>query len=75
MILKYLSMVDSFPQDVGYDAHAGGTTTCAQRSSWFILICMYFTQCWLPPHVRISCCSIIIHINDDLQPFANCQYS
>ena len=25
------------------------------------LICMYFTQYSLPPHVRISCCSIIIH--------------
>ena len=26
------------------------------------LICMYFTQYWLPPRVRISCCSIIIHV-------------
>ena len=28
------------------------------------LICMYFTQDWLPPRVRISdcCCSIIIHV-------------
>ena len=28
----------------------------------FILICMYFTQYWLPPRVRISCCSIVIHV-------------
>ena len=27
--------------------------------SW---ICMYFTQYWLPPRVRISWCSIIIHV-------------
>ena len=33
---------------------------------------MYFTQYWLPPHVRISCCSIIC--NDDLQPISNCPY-
>ena len=26
------------------------------------LICMYFTQYCLPPRVRISCCSIIIHV-------------
>ena len=26
------------------------------------LICMYFTQYWLPPHVRISCCSTIIYV-------------
>ena len=26
------------------------------------LICMYFTQYWLPPRVRISCCSIITHV-------------
>ena len=26
------------------------------------LICMYFTQYWLPPRVRISCRSIIIHV-------------
>ena len=26
------------------------------------LTCMYFTQYWLPPRVRISCCSIIIHV-------------
>ena len=25
-------------------------------------ICMYFTQYWLPPRVRISCWSIIIHV-------------
>ena len=30
-------MTDSFPYDVGYDAHAGEYTTCAQRSSRFIL--------------------------------------
>ena len=40
----------------------------------FSLICMYFTQYWLPPRVRISCWSIII-CNDDLQTFSNCQYS
>ena len=40
----------------------------------FSLICMYFTQYWLPPRVRISCWGIIIHYNDDLQPFSNCQY-
>ena len=28
----------------------------------FSLICMYFTQYWLPPRVRISCCSIIIYV-------------
>ena len=28
----------------------------------FSLICMYFTQYWLPPRVRISCWSIIIHV-------------
>ena len=28
----------------------------------FILICMYFTQYWLPLRVRISCWSIIIHV-------------
>ena len=33
------------------------------------LICMYFTQYWLPPRVCISCCSIIIHVNDYLQSF------
>ena len=26
------------------------------------LICMYFTQYWLPPRMRISCFSIIIHV-------------
>ena len=26
------------------------------------LICMYFTQYWLPPRVLINCCSIIIHV-------------
>ena len=26
------------------------------------LSCMYFTQHWWPPRVRISCCSIIIHV-------------
>ena len=30
-------MTDSFPYDVDYDAHAGGSTTCAQRSSRFNL--------------------------------------
>ena len=28
----------------------------------FSLICMYFTQYWLPPRVPISCWSIIIHV-------------
>ena len=28
----------------------------------FSLICMYFTQYWLQPRVRISCCSIIIYV-------------
>ena len=28
----------------------------------FSLICTYFAQYWLPPRVRISCWSIIIHI-------------
>ena len=28
----------------------------------FSLIFMYFTQYWLPPRVRISCCSNIIHV-------------
>ena len=28
----------------------------------FSSICMYFTQYWLPPRVRISCWSIIIHV-------------
>ena len=28
----------------------------------FSLICMYFTQYWLPPRVRFSCCSIIIFV-------------
>ena len=28
----------------------------------FSLICMYFIQYWLPPRVRISCWSIIIHV-------------
>ena len=28
----------------------------------FSLICMYFTQYWLPPRMRISCWSIIIHV-------------
>ena len=28
----------------------------------FSLICMYFTQYWLPTPVRISCWSIIIHV-------------
>ena len=38
----------------------------------FSLICLHFKQLyWLPPRVRISCCSIIIHVglNDDLQPW------
>ena len=26
------------------------------------LMCMYFIQYWLPRRVRISCCSIIIHV-------------
>ena len=26
------------------------------------LICMCFTQYWLPPRVRISCWNIIIHV-------------
>ena len=28
----------------------------------FNLICIYFTQYWLPPRVRISRCSIIIYV-------------
>ena len=28
----------------------------------FVLICMYFTQYWLPPRVRSSCWNIIIHV-------------
>ena len=28
----------------------------------FNLICMYFTQYWLLPRVRMGCCNIIIHI-------------
>ena len=28
----------------------------------FNLICMYFTQYWLPPHMPINCYSIIIHV-------------
>ena len=28
----------------------------------FSLICMYFTQYWLPPRVCISCWSIIIKV-------------
>ena len=28
----------------------------------FSSICMYFTQYWLPPRLRISCCRIIIYV-------------
>ena len=28
----------------------------------FSLIGMYFTQYWLPPRLRISCCSINIYV-------------
>ena len=35
----------------------------------FSLICMYFTQYWLLPRVRISCCSIIIHVMMDYNLF------
>ena len=38
------------------------------------LICMYFTQYWLPPRMRISCCSIIIHVMMIYNLFPNCQY-
>ena len=40
----------------------------------FSLICMYFTQYWLPPHVRISCWSSIIHVMMIYNLFSNCQY-
>ena len=32
-------------------------------SEIFSLIYMYFTQYWLSPRVRISCCSIIVYIS------------
>ena len=35
----------------------------------FSLICMYFTQYWLPPRVRISWWSIIIHVMMMYNPF------
>ena len=37
----------------------------------FSLICMYFTQYWWPPRVRISCCSIIIYVMINLFKIAN----
>ena len=33
------------------------------------LICMYFTQYWLPRRVRFSRCSIIIHVMMIYNPF------
>ena len=39
-------------------------------SGIFSLIYMYFTQYWLPPRVRISCWSIIVHVI----MISNCQY-
>ena len=55
-------MTDSFPYDVGYDVHAGGSATCAQRFCRFNLhpsafkfnLYVFYTIL-----VRISCCSII----------------
>ena len=72
-----LLMMNPIPQEVGYDAHAGGSSTCAQRSSRFNLhhsdiifsfICMY-TQYWLPSRGRISLLQCYYTHNDDLQPF------
>ena len=74
-------MTDSFPYDVGYVAHVGGSTTCAQRSSRFnlhpsdIQLNLYVVYTIL---VTAPCAHQLLQYyytcNDDLQPFSNCQY-
>ena len=65
-------MTDSFPYDVGYDAHVGGSTTCAQRFNRFNLYVFYTIL------VAALCAHQLLQYyytcNDDLQPFSNCQY-
>ena len=40
----------------------------------FSSICMYFTQYWLPPRVRFSCCSNSIHVMMIYKLFSNYKY-